>query len=64
MFTISATFLNPDFLAGDYTLIISAFEPRQIGAYEICLQSLRPFDVTLLPIEGAGMYTKTVFGAW
>jgi len=63
-YSYGIAYCERDLKAGDYTLIISAFEPRQIGPYEICLQSLRPFDVTLLPIEGAGMYTKTVSGAW
>ncbi|KAF8523246.1 cysteine proteinase [Gautieria morchelliformis] len=50
--------------AGDYTLIVSSFEPRQQGAFELCLTSLRAFDLELLPAEGAGMYTKTIRGAW
>lgn len=50
--------------AGEYTLIVSSFEPRQQGAFELSLNSLRPFDLVLLPAEGAGMFTKTIRGAW
>ncbi|KIJ32558.1 hypothetical protein M422DRAFT_35773 [Sphaerobolus stellatus SS14] len=51
-------------MAGQYTLIVSAFEPRQIGTYELSFQSLRAFDIEPLPTEGAGMYPKTILGTW
>lgn len=50
--------------AGEYTLIVSSFEPRQHGTYELTLKSMRAFELDLLPAEGAGMYTKTIRGAW
>ncbi|KAF8526006.1 hypothetical protein BU17DRAFT_41274 [Hysterangium stoloniferum] len=53
-----------DLKAGQYTLIVSSFEPRQQGTFELALQSLRAFDIELLPMEGAGMYTKTLRDAW
>ncbi|KIJ25539.1 hypothetical protein M422DRAFT_273504 [Sphaerobolus stellatus SS14] len=49
---------------GQYTLIVSAFEPRQIGTYELSFKSLRAFDIEPLPTEGAGMYPKTILGTW
>jgi hypothetical protein len=51
-------------IAGEYTLIVSAFEPRQQGTFTINVESARAFDLTPLPAEGAGMYSKTVRGQW
>ncbi|KAF8589518.1 cysteine proteinase [Ramaria rubella] len=53
-----------DLKAGEYTLIVSSFEPRQQGAFELCLRSFRAFDLELLPAEGAGMYSKAIRGTW
>ncbi|KAK7057703.1 calpain catalytic domain-containing protein [Favolaschia claudopus] len=56
--------LNKYLQAGDYTVIVSAFEPNQFGAFTLEVQSSLPFDLKPIPQEGAGMYAKTVRGAW
>ncbi|KAJ7807811.1 hypothetical protein B0H14DRAFT_3482866 [Mycena olivaceomarginata] len=50
--------------AGDYTIILSAFEPNQFGAFSLQVESSLAFDLKPIPQEGAGMYAKTVRGAW
>ncbi|KAF7350967.1 Calpain catalytic domain-containing protein [Mycena sanguinolenta] len=50
--------------AGDYTIILSAFEPNQLGAFSLEVESSLAFDLKAIPQEGAGMYAKTVRGAW
>jgi hypothetical protein len=50
--------------AGDYTVIVSAYEPRQEGAYTLSIESARDFELTPIPPEGAGMYNKTLRGLW
>ncbi|KAJ7935279.1 hypothetical protein B0H13DRAFT_2304939 [Mycena leptocephala] len=49
---------------GDYTIILSAFEPAQLGAFSLEVESSLAFDLKAIPQEGAGMYAKTVRGAW
>ncbi|GJJ08430.1 hypothetical protein Clacol_002646 [Clathrus columnatus] len=49
---------------GKYTLIVSTFEPRHQGEYEINLQSSSPLDIEPLPMEGVGMYPATLRGTW
>ena len=50
--------------AGEYTLVVSAFEPRQQGPFELSVRSARAFSLEHIPPEGAGMYTKAMRGAW
>ncbi|KIK69012.1 hypothetical protein GYMLUDRAFT_53518 [Collybiopsis luxurians FD-317 M1] len=49
---------------GHYSVIISAFEPSQTGSYTLTVNSFAEFDIGVIPQEGAGMYRKTVKGAW
>ncbi|EPQ55287.1 hypothetical protein GLOTRDRAFT_41696, partial [Gloeophyllum trabeum ATCC 11539] len=49
---------------GEYTLVVSAFEPDQQGKFSLQVASNRPFELEPIPQEGAGMYTKTVRGTW
>ncbi|KAF9453717.1 cysteine proteinase [Macrolepiota fuliginosa MF-IS2] len=51
-------------MPGDYTLIVSAFEPHHTGPYTLKVECSTPFDLKSIPQEGAGMYTKVVRGAW
>lgn len=51
-------------LAGDYTVIVSAFEPQQTGPYTLTIDSFARFSVAAIAQEGAGMYRKTVKGTW
>ncbi|KAF9048647.1 hypothetical protein BJ165DRAFT_1343091, partial [Panaeolus papilionaceus] len=50
--------------AGDYTLVVSAFEPRYMGAFTLNVQCAYPFELKAIPPEGAGMYDKPIQGAW
>jgi len=50
--------------AGDYTVLVSAFEPHHMGPFSLRVESSHSFDVNAIPQEGAGMYSKTVRGAW
>ncbi|KAH7907349.1 hypothetical protein BJ138DRAFT_1160375 [Hygrophoropsis aurantiaca] len=51
-------------LAGNYTVILSAFDPSQLGAYTLRIESERRFDLKAIPQEGAGMYNRVVKGEW
>ncbi|GAA5907979.1 Rim13p [Sporobolomyces salmoneus] len=49
---------------GSYTLVVSSFQPRHEDTFELALQSSLPVQVTPIPPEGAGMYSRCVTGAW
>ncbi|KAJ7099454.1 hypothetical protein B0H15DRAFT_771653, partial [Mycena belliarum] len=49
---------------GDYTIILSTFEPNQMGPFSLEVESSLSFDLKAIPQEGAGMYAKTIRGAW
>ncbi|KAF7297900.1 Calpain catalytic domain-containing protein [Mycena chlorophos] len=49
---------------GDYTVVLSAFEPTHLGTFSLEAQSSLPFDLKPIPQEGAGMYSKSIRGAW
>ncbi|KAI0369024.1 cysteine proteinase [Pilatotrama ljubarskyi] len=49
---------------GDYTLIVSAFEPRHLGKFDLSVESSERFEVTPIPQEGAGMFRKMIKGDW
>jgi len=51
--------------AGDYSVILSAFEPQiHLGAFTVKVESSRKFELTPIPQEGAGMYTRVTKGEW
>ncbi|KAI0359564.1 cysteine proteinase, partial [Trametes cingulata] len=50
--------------SGDYTLIVSAFEPRHLGKFDLRVESSERFDIVPIPQEGAGMFCKTIKGDW
>lgn len=51
--------------AGDYTVILSAFEPQiHLGPFTLSVDSSRRFDLTAIPQEGAGMYARVSKGEW
>ena len=57
--------LIPISLAGDYTLVVSPFEPRHLGKFALHLECSDRFDITPIQQEGAGMFTKPVIrGQW
>ena len=50
--------------AGDYTVILSAFEPSQTGKFTLKVESTSQFEFKAVPQEDAGMYVKTLRGEW
>ncbi|TFK74616.1 cysteine proteinase [Pluteus cervinus] len=53
-----------DLHVGDYTLILSTFEPRQVGPYSLKVESSCVIDLEPILQEGAGMRSKVLRGAW
>ena len=51
-------------LAGHYCVVVSTFEPRHRGKFTLRVDSAMPMDLEDIPAEGAGMFCKTVKGAW
>ncbi|OCB90124.1 cysteine proteinase [Sanghuangporus baumii] len=49
---------------GHYCIVVSTFEPRHRGKYTLCIESAMRMDLEDIPAEGAGMFCKTVRGAW
>ncbi|KAH9935228.1 uncharacterized protein BXZ73DRAFT_89556 [Epithele typhae] len=49
---------------GDYTLVISAFEPRHSGKFGLRAECSDRFELTPVQQEGAGMFSKLVRGEW
>ncbi|KAF5383408.1 hypothetical protein D9757_006162 [Collybiopsis confluens] len=64
MYTYGLARVTTQLAPGDYTVIISAFEPFQTGAYTLTVNSFAQFDMSTIPQEGAGMYRKTAKGSW
>lgn len=52
------------YIARDYTVILSTFEPQQLGEFSFSVESSESFDMKAIPQEGAGMYTKVIRGSW
>ncbi|KAI9568796.1 hypothetical protein HD554DRAFT_2021606, partial [Boletus coccyginus] len=54
-----------DMAPGDYTVILSAFEPQiHLGQFSLSIESSLRFDLTPIPQEGAGMYARVSKGEW
>ncbi|GJJ78192.1 calpain-7 [Entomortierella parvispora] len=53
-----------DLRPGQYTVVVSTFEPNQIGKYKLTLQSHIDLPLTPIPVEGAGMFKKILKGEW
>ncbi|TDL23115.1 cysteine proteinase [Rickenella mellea] len=51
-------------LPGEYNVILSTFEPGQRGPFSLQFTSSTRVDVEPIPSEGAGMFCKSVRGAW
>ncbi|KAL1730986.1 hypothetical protein EV714DRAFT_283704 [Schizophyllum commune] len=56
--------LSTQLSPGDYTLIVSAFEPKYRGPFTLKLETDNVAELTPIPQEGAGMYATTLRGAW
>lgn len=50
--------------AGDYTLIVSAFESRHTGPYTFKVECSTRIELSPVPQEGSGMFSKPVRGEW
>ncbi|KAI7823236.1 hypothetical protein BC939DRAFT_503395 [Gamsiella multidivaricata] len=53
-----------DLRPGQYTIVVSTFEPGQIGKYKLTMQSHIELSLTPIPVEGAGMFKKILRGEW
>ncbi|GES73709.1 calpain-7 [Rhizophagus clarus] len=53
-----------DIKPGDYTIIVSTYEPGLIGEFTLTVASNVTFNVTSIPLEGAGMFKKVIYGQW
>jgi calpain-7 len=49
---------------GDYTVILSTFDPTHKGSFSVNAGSSHRIDFKAIPQEGAGMYNRTIRGAW
>ncbi|KAF9420194.1 calpain 7, partial [Entomortierella beljakovae] len=54
----------PDLRPGQYTVVVSTYEPNQVGAYKLTMQSHVELALTPIPVEGAGMFKKILKGEW
>lgn len=50
--------------AGEYTLILSTFNPGQQSPFTCIVEADLPFTLEPIPAEGAGMFSKVVKGQW
>ncbi|KAJ9097859.1 hypothetical protein QFC19_006651 [Naganishia cerealis] len=49
---------------GVYTLVVSSFEANKIFKASVKIQSTSPLDISPIPQEGAGMFSRVVKGQW
>ncbi|EIM80748.1 cysteine proteinase, partial [Stereum hirsutum FP-91666 SS1] len=56
--------VEKELLVGDYTLILSAFEPTHQGPFSLRLESSHRVKIEPIPQEGAGMFSKVIRGEW
>ncbi|KZV85837.1 cysteine proteinase [Exidia glandulosa HHB12029] len=50
--------------AGDYTVIVSSFKPKELGAFLLTVECSVPFALEPIPQEGSGMYSTALKGSW
>lgn len=60
---VSGTCINM-YAVGDYTIVVSSFNPKELGAFALTVESSVSFTLEPIPQEGAGMYSTTLRGAW
>ncbi|ORX36377.1 hypothetical protein BD324DRAFT_651615 [Kockovaella imperatae] len=64
-YTHGAAFLDyANLSAGMYTISISAFEPGQLGKFNMMVETDLPATLQPIPQEGAGMYSRTLTRKW
>ncbi|KAJ9115525.1 hypothetical protein QFC22_005286 [Naganishia vaughanmartiniae] len=59
-----ASFTKTDVGVGIYTLVASSFEAGRASKAALKIQSTLPLDVSPIPQEGAGMFSRVVKGQW
>ncbi|KAK0459294.1 uncharacterized protein EV420DRAFT_1677667 [Desarmillaria tabescens] len=55
--------LSQELGAGDYNVILSTLEPDKTGPYHLKVESTSRFDLTPIPQECVGMYSRVIRGA-
>lgn len=50
--------------AGTYTLVVSSYQPGHLGSFKLSIRSSMPLNVTSIPAEGAGLFSRKFEGAW
>ncbi|KAJ2930167.1 hypothetical protein H1R20_g6964, partial [Candolleomyces eurysporus] len=63
-YTYGSARVSKDMTPGDSTIVVSAFNPQYLGPFSLKVECSLPFDLTPIPQEGAGMYSKTIRGSW
>ncbi|KAJ3553680.1 hypothetical protein NM688_g3481 [Phlebia brevispora] len=58
------TSFSQEVSVGDYSLIVSAFEPHFLGSFSLEIDSSLRFEMTPIDQEGAGMFTKIIQDSW
>ncbi|KAH8103263.1 hypothetical protein BXZ70DRAFT_888986, partial [Cristinia sonorae] len=53
-----------DMPVGEYTVVVSAFEPKYTGPFTLLAESTHKIELSPIPQEGAGMFSKPLTGAW
>ncbi|BGP52808.1 cysteine protease [Rhodotorula sphaerocarpa] len=49
---------------GTYTLVVSSYQPGHLGSFKLSIRSSMPLNVTSIPAEGAGLFSRKFEGAW
>ncbi|KAJ3057471.1 cysteine protease, partial [Rhizophlyctis rosea] len=49
---------------GEYTIVASTFDPGKVGNFVLTVRSSTRFTCDAIPLEGEGMYRKTIEGHW
>jgi len=63
-YTYGHTRASKDIQPGEYTIILSAFEPRHTGPFSLSVKSMNRVELIPIPQEGAGMFSKFATGSW
>ncbi|KAL1918488.1 uncharacterized protein VTP21DRAFT_3148 [Calcarisporiella thermophila] len=53
-----------DIKPGDYTIVLSTFEPGMVGGFILSIESTLKFTTSVIPLEGAGMFKQIIKGEW
>ncbi|GJE94253.1 cysteine proteinase [Phanerochaete sordida] len=56
--------VSKELRAGDYTVVVSAFDSRHLGPFILNVECGARFELKPIPQEGAGMFCKPIRGEW